>query len=453
MILKYYNYFKEAKQQDIFDFTYEYSSDRLNNLSNTASSLPRKGVFIRIISFLLHLFMNISTCYQGRGEKKSPGRIVFFICSKNEYDSLQPVYQQISGSKMVGLKYADCCSFPYFWAYLMGLIFFPLVLINYIKAKGYKRKSFLYIFDQYMLSYGMNIVGRIWLNRLKPMALVVSNHLAPKTRVMIKIAQDEAILTFYIQHASVNEGYPPLNFDFALLEGMDSLEKYLYSGVTTSKVFLVGTPKHDQHFHNINTRKKVYSIGICTNILDSLSRAEQLCCAIRHAFPNLPIYIRPHIADRRIKKRKCMASEFDLDFSDMNTELSYDFLTKVDAIIAGDSTILLEATLMNVFALYYDFTLVDLDYYGFVRDGLVEYSSEPEEIYKHIQKLIANKPAIRMKAKRYCATVGTQYDGHSSELTSLLIQKLIFGNQISLDEWTRLPDIAMAAYELHYDSV
>ena len=103
---------------------------------------------------------------------------------------------------------------------------------------------------------------------------------------------------------------------------------------------------------------------------------------------------------------------------------SFDFLKKVDAIIAGASNILLEAALMNVFPLYYDFAQTHLDWYGFQRSGLVECLSEPEEVCRSIKEICQSKPSVRTKAKLYCATIGTCYDGRSGELAGAMIQKL-----------------------------
>jgi len=450
MVVKYYRLFKEASKLDIFDLAYEYSSESLNILSFPSTNLPRKGIAVRILCFFWHLFRNISELRRRR-ELVIPGNaFIFFVVSKNEEDSLKPVYNNMPNAYLTGYIGEATNNFKMFWAYMLACIFLPLVVINFLKSKGYKRKSFTYIFDHYWLTYGLYITGRVWLERLKPKAFIVANHINTHNRVMSKAARDVCIPVFYIQHASLFEGVPPLNFDFALLEGYDALNKCAIAGATQAKVFLVGIPKHDLHFHHINVQPKVHSIGICTNGLDPIPRAKQLCKKIRQEFPTLPISIRLHLADRRVKEWKDMATRFSLEFSDSKTELSFDFLKKVDAIISGDSNILLEAALMDVFPMFYDFSDNHLDWYGFLRNGLVEYSSEPDEICMSIRKLSQNKPSIRIKAKRYCATVSTRYDGHSSELASMLIQAFVSGNQVNLCEWKRIPGIELEAYELNY---
>jgi len=55
---------------------------------------------------------------------------------------------------------------------------------------------------------------------------------------------------------------------------------------------------------------------------------------------------------------------------------------------------------------------------------------------------------IRRKAKAYCSTVGTSYDGSSSELAARLIKSLLSGDQAGMEGWDRIRDARVEAYEL-----
>jgi hypothetical protein len=55
-----------------------------------------------------------------------------------------------------------------------------------------------------------------------------------------------------------------------------------------------------------------------------------------------------------------------------------------------------------------------------------------------------------MKAKMYCATVGTHYDGRSSELASALIEAVGSSKSITGD-WKKIPELCVNAYELSLD--
>ncbi len=449
MRLEYPRLLIEATRLDVFDLAYEFSSEAYGILSLEGSAdLPRKGIATRVGIFLWHFCQG----FLDFGRRKAPDipaqPIIFWALSKNEVDSLRPVYLRTPDACLAGSHSVANHPFPMFWAYALSCAYLPLVVINFLKSRGYRRKSFEYVFDHYWLIYGLFVVTRMWLDRLKPKALVLTNHTYTYHRVLQKAAYDEGIPTFYLQHASIPENVPPLTSDYALLEGHDALKKLACAGTTRPQSFLIGMPKHDAHFRHINSQAQVRSIGLCTSGWDPLPRAEQLLARIRQEFPTLPIILRPHNADRRVKEWQDLARRYGLEFSVFETEHPFDYLKRVDAIIAGDSNILLEAALMNVLPAYYDFAQTRLDWYGFQRNGLVEYFSEPSEVCRYIREISESKPSVRMKASRYCATIGTRYDGHSSELASTLIQELVSGNEASLKGWKRIPSVGLEAYEL-----
>jgi hypothetical protein len=268
---------------------------------------------------------------------------------------------------------------------------------------------------------------------------------------LYKAARDEHIPTFYFQHAALPDNTAPMQSDYALLEGRDGLTKLANAGTVRSRIFLIGMPKFDAHLRYINAQAQVRSLGICTNGLDPVPRAEQLLVRIREEFATLALILRPHNGDLRVREWQDLARKCGVELSDSRTELSFDFLRKVDAIIAGGSNILLEAALVNVVPIYYDFAETGLDWYGFVRHGLVEGISTPQVICSVLRQIAERKPDVRDKAKYYNATIGTDYDGHSGELAATLIQSLVSDAQVDRSIWKRIPDVGLEAYELGDD--
>ncbi len=447
MVINFCRLLIEATTLDAFDLTYEFSFEALNTLSVMPFSRLKRGILPRAGIFLWHWCQSLVQLGFGAKTDIPTGSLVFFVMSENEADSLKPVQSKMMGAYLTGSREAPH-PFPFFWAYALSCIYLPLVVLSYCKTEGHRRKSFEYVFDHYWLIYGLYITARIWLRRLRPKAFVFANQVSSYLRVLQKAASDESIPTFCLQHASIQENYPPLTSDYALIEGQDTLVKLVQAGTTKPKTFLIGMPKHDAHYPYINTRSQVRSLGICTSSQDPVPRVEQLLMQIRHKFPTLPLILRPKTEGARIRHWRDLADQYDMGFSDSRTELSFDFLRKVDAIIAGDSNILLEAALMNVVPLYYDFAQAHLDWYGFQRNGLVEYFSEPSEVCRYLREVSANKPSVRIRARRYCATVGTRYEGHSGELAAALIQALVSGSQVSLEGWRQIPNIGLEAYEL-----
>lgn len=443
---------QEAAKLDLFELNYEFGCEALNTLSlggywGKANGLPRKGIAVRVGIFLWHFCTSLIACWHRSDTNILPGGVVFFALSKNEIDSLMCVYSQMPKAYLAGSNETPF-PFPFVWGYALSFAYLPLVTINYLKAKGYRRRSFAFVFDQYWLIYGLYIAARMWLNDIKPKVLILANQVHPYHRVMLKAACEEGIRTVYLPHACTPDKFPPLtaDFDYALLEGWDALSKMARGGTTRTRTFLIGIPKHDSHFQHINGHAQVYSIGLCTNNADPLIRTEELLAWMQQECATVSFILRPHDSDPRMKEWKDLARRNGVEFSDSKTEISFEYLRKVDAIIAGDSNILLEAALMNVVPMYYDYAHTHLDWYGFERNGMVEYFSEPNQVCRCIKAISKSKPLVRMKARVYCATVGTRYDGRSGELAAELLQSLASSTQVNESIWKRIPDIGLDAY-------
>ena len=126
-------------------------------------------------------------------------------------------------------------------------------------------------------------------------------------------------------------------------------------------------------------------------------------------------------ADRRFKRWKSIASKFRLKFSNCKTTHPFDFLSNVDLIISGDSNIHLEAASMNVSSIYFDSTKLNLDWYGFKKNGIVDFFDKVDPTVLKIKELIIEKKNIRNRAKLYIETINTKFDGKSTELCSKII--------------------------------
>jgi hypothetical protein len=236
----------EAIKLDIFDLNYAYASDKFALCSRETYDTRRIGMAWRIASFLGHFFEKAVDvkCLFKRG-RRTDG-VLLFAVTKNQRGSLVLLAEKIEsaylagGSSFVSLDVEE--RFPLLLAYLFSLAFFPAVLFHFWKSDGYRRKTFHFIFDQYWLTYGYYLIANLWLSRLEPKALVVSNDHNMPNRVVLKLAREKRIPSVYIQHASVTEKFPPLAFDYALLEGLDALQKYESAGYSSkTKVFLVIT--------------------------------------------------------------------------------------------------------------------------------------------------------------------------------------------------------------------
>ncbi|HET59938.1 MAG TPA: hypothetical protein ENN32_06180 [Chloroflexi bacterium] len=444
------NVLQKSLELDIYDLNYDFSSKKMeHHIFSSKTGLPRRGVALRLLSFFRHWIRSlIIGADKNWNASITDSSVIFFAMTRNQENALRPVYEKVMSARFVGLKGYGDIQLPLFFAYSMSWFYLPVLLVQLLKSEEYKRQSFEFILDKYLLTYGYYVQWRLWLNRFRPKSVIVSNDHMMWCRALVKAASDENIPTVYIQHASAVDYFPPLNFDYALLDGSDALEKYASCGQSDTKVFLIGTPKFDAYLDHTNKKHHVEAIGICTGHWIELTDVDRLAREIVHTFPHLRVVVRPHPSDSRFDLWKALAEKYSWEFSDAANESSFVFLGKVDSVIASDSNILLEAALMNVYPIYYDFGSTKLDLYGFLRNGLVDYFADPEQLCAEVGRLLTFKPDIRSKTKYYCATVDTKYDGRSSELAAALIVEIGSAYGIDFTLWERLDGLLLDAYRL-----
>ena len=103
---------------------------------------------------------------------------------------------------------------------------------------------------------------------------------------------------------------------------------------------------------------------------------------------------------------------------------------------------------MNVYPIYYNVTEFE-DYYGFCRNELVDAAPEsPEEAVENIRALLNERPNVRSRARSYCDTLETEYDGTSAELGAAIISQLYDG-AVDTSSWRPIADLNnLEAYRL-----
>jgi hypothetical protein len=264
--------------------------------------------------------------------------------------------------------------------------------------------------------------GRL-LQKYRPKAIVFSNDHIIESRSLLLAAIRLRVPTIYIQHASVSPSFPPLKFDLNLLEGLDAHEKYRSIGTIRGKVHLVGMPKFDSYLKFRKSVKSIRSIGIPYNLNDDITILELLITALHKAFPDRTITIRKHPKD---KSEISLRSRFQfLNESDPYVDSAFDFLVSQDCIIAGNSSIHLESTLLNIPSIYFRMGNDSLvhDYYGYVHNGLVSSASGIEDVITLITK--HSEDVIFHRASYYNATVGGPCEGKSQELAARSILRFL----------------------------
>ncbi|SDJ32570.1 hypothetical protein SAMN04487898_102270 [Pedobacter sp. ok626] len=406
---------------DIYDINYEYCSEKLGILNLPSSNLPRKGIVYRLLSQIKGVLKyGLSFNKKGLLQKKS---ILFFHISQNELNSVKAIVSKLPNASLFGNdNYKN--GYPIGKIYWFSLFFIPCVFYQYFRCKNlYYKRAFSYAFDGFCIAYASKYILRSYLKKLQPSQIIIANQLSCYHRSLAYAAKELGIKTVYIQHASITEQFSNLNlFSSALLEGKDSLNKYQRNGTCNTQLYLIGMPKFDQYFSKVKKNVEIHSIGICTNGLDDFEPYEKLLKLLSSKMPYIKVFIRPHPADRRKDDWYELSKKYNSHFSDVLKREAFEFFEEVDLVIAGDSNIHLEATLLNIPSIYFDPFHNKVDWYGFAKNNLVYYSNNVSELYEYISEISALSGNVRQRAKFYVETVDTIFDGKSSELATKIIR-------------------------------
>ena len=356
------------------------------------------------------------------------GAVWLYVVSANNYDALHFVKEArvdavlVAGQgKNIG-RYNPAVNrlslrrkLLYYWQ-------FPLALAGLLRREGQVAWRF---FDYIFYAVGYYEVYRRALRHYRPRAVVFSNDHNDDARSLLLACRAEGVPTAYVQHASVSTHFPPLSFDLSLLEGQDALDKYQQCGPVAGRVALVGMPKADAYLAQKNTRPTAQRVGIACNIHDPLPALAEVLTQLLRELPGLAFTLRPHPSDARDfgpLRRQLPA----LHWSDPRQENVFAFLQRHDALVAADTSTHLEATMLNLASIYYQFgpNPAIRDYYGYAAHGLVAEARDVAELARLLAGYAREKsPTHFQRAAYYNATLGTAHEGHSRELAVSILSE------------------------------
>lgn len=374
----------------------------------------------RILKVLIKDLIELFTT--GNADVKN--KVLVLVTTKNNFDAVNFLYHDdefFFAKPMRVRRHFESVDnvINYRYKFFYDLLF-PFFLYKYLKhTKNKYAKTYW--------DYSFNVVGLYeesvrWLNDKQPKAVLFSNDHTVEQRAMLNAAKKLNIPTIYIQHACVTEAFPPLNFDLSLLDGEDSLRKYRTISSIRGDVKKVGNAKAAKYLSKRNHSSTINTIGVCCNIMDSLDTFCEAIDFLVSEFPAIKIIIRLHPADNR-------SLEFSekIEVSESKKENAFEFLQKVDCMIAGNSSIHLEAILLNVMAIYYRFDSNEdmYDYYGFVKNGLLEEADNLNEINNIISKYRWKRPPVYHRAKFYSECVDTYWEGQVQEKVKGIIKNYV----------------------------
>lgn len=287
---------------------------------------------------------------------------------------------------------------------------YRLILRSLFVKFPYQLVTFFPLFYKniYWFDYYLNV-----LQKYKPKGIIISNDHFPEYRAIVLAAKYLGIKTMYIQHACVTTNFPKLIVDIAFLDGDDAKNKYLSKGRTDTNIIKIGTPRLSTAPPKTikYSFEKQVTIGLAFNTVDHIERVITLIQTISNKFKSAKIYVRPHPADTRDLSNLHSLQHGNIYYSNPLNDSANDFLKKIDILIAGDSSIHLEALYNNVVSFGHSFNDRPFeDYYDFVRNGLI---TVPDCILSALDKCL-EKSQIKEKrknAKTYISTINSQHEG------------------------------------------
>lgn len=293
----------------------------------------------------------------------------------------------------------------------------------YYTLKGYHKKVFRSRYYNFHLRLGQFRHLLSIFNKSKNLRYyIASNDHSGMSQVGFVAAKKAGIKTIYVQHASVSDKFPPLDVDYALLEGEDAKSKYLAAGPTRAKIELVGTMKYDPYLQRSELDILGELIGVCLGIeCHDYDQNFALCAELEKLKKPFSLRFHPAVS-QSIRKR---FSEAGWAFSQPEEETALDFIMRCHTIVSGDSNILLEAIILKRRPLYFASDGEGLDYYGFLKAGILDTTHFR---FEHVIIALGEDFDIashRQSAKYFCDTINSPFEGRSTELAIKSLNKII----------------------------
>ena len=373
-------------------------------------------LFVCYILFLAYCIRNL---FRFEFKYKALNRCLFLVPSLNNRRTLSPIYQRLDSKDYTTLE-GYRFELPWSRVVWKSLCCLPHFHRTYKKQNTEDKKLIRHFYTIFLTTYGIYYVTEQLLEKNPATKLIVmaNDHLT-FCRIINMLAPTYGIKTIYTQHASVTERFPALNFTYSFLDGMDSYNKYRSIAPIRGEVFLSGSPRFDE-LKNVKLTK-TDNIGIACNSIDKLDKVLDL---VNHLIEstNWMITVRPHPLMQNTFPKELFNNP-RIEFSNPIEESSFQFLARLKVLIANESSIHLDSLLVGTPTVLYNFTDdATIDWYGYLRSGLMQKCESKEHIVRHISQATVSTE----KVKHFYAAYKTPYEHCVGELIAQFIGACIY---------------------------
>ncbi|MDX1490605.1 MAG: hypothetical protein R3332_04925 [Pseudohongiellaceae bacterium] len=301
-------------------------------------------------------------------------------------------------------------------------------------GKGNRLRSEMF-FDRFCLSYSYLSFFYRNISYIRPSCVLTANDHNVQNRCFIAIANYLDCRTAYLQHASVSKFFPALSVDWAFLDGKASEEIYVKCQTNRPdrasrkfvSIFHTGQKKILTTSDRGNT-----SIGLAVNAFIDLETIESVYNLT--LFFGYKLHLRWHPTQESVDieqlKRK-YGSRDSVILSDPSKEDVASYLSRLRYLVAGNSSIHLEAALAGVVPLYFETSdFVSWDYYGYVKKGISFDLQNLETLRDILNEKV--KVELSLESLRYySATYQTVWQNREGELVAKLLVRLCHGGSFT----------------------
>ena len=409
------------------------------------------GIFFQILAFFAKILINLSFLSDNIIKKK----IFIFSDSLNQLNSTKGIIKSLRKNKhkfnhiinknieqknldykVIKLKF----SLKIFLVTIILFLTRYLSLISKLKKKNRKVQISLYS-SLFCGAYSFVPYFLDLLSKTKPKLVIVSNDHSLNCRSLRLAAEILRIRTLYIQHASVSNIFPPLEFDFALLDGSIAYKTYMScykknkitnrikKNAAKSKIILTGQKKII-HTNLKKFRIKTLQVGLAINTLDDFSHLSLLLNNLLLAKVKCSVRLHPNQSLSFVKKLKnYMKNENWIIFSDSKKQSVNNYFKNLDILVAGNSSIHLEAALAGLPTFYYEMSdnVIKPDYYNYVKNGVTKKLNKNftfQEL-KNLTKKMYNDINRQQAIKKYSETFQTHWQSKEGDLTQEVIKRIL----------------------------
>ena len=404
----------------------------------------RPGLLVRCLYFFRYLQKNYK-----RNRKKSKCVDYFFYAgTENQLKSLMPTIHALEKKRMtISICLGRNISFESFGESVNVLpVCFNLkeILIAsflfvvkaprlYFKLKHDKNYIGInHYFDMFCQSYIYAPLFLSLLNEIKPFYVIQSNDHNLPNRSLRSAAEVLCVKSVFMQHGAGTGFQPPLNFNYAFLNGEQALNEYAAkypTNLTPEKhninpiIFLSGQKKQlvEVQSPSLNGSKLIVGVGVSSLnefiFLESLLKkfkGKQIRCVVR---------THPGQAEDFLESLRNFIKENNyVSYSNPKADSLTDFFSKCSILIAANTSLHLDAGLSGIPSYYYELSKSSIqeDYFGFEKSGLIE--NLPENIFDMSNgelKTLTTQPTKRIEAVRYFSeSYKTRWEGKEGDLVA-----------------------------------